>query len=150
MLYELPYLDNSNRVPKDAYIIGVDPFKDDTVDGNSLAAVYVIKTNKYFNTVGHNQIVASYIGRPYFGKNAVNEIIHKLSLMYGDAKIYFESAVGNVKDYFDKIKRLDLLASKPITVLNPKASFNTTPSMLYGYPMSNDKIKYEALQYVRS
>lgn len=100
-----------------------------------------MKTNKYPTTVGHNEIVATYIGRPYEGVNAVNEILYKLSLFYGNAKIYFENAVGNVKDYFEKIKRLDLLAKQPVNVLNRKASFNTTESVIYGYPMSNEKIK---------
>jgi len=118
--------------------------------GSSFAAIYVMKTNKYPSTVGHNEIVATYIGRPYQGVNAINEMLYKLSLFYGNAKIYFENAVGNVKDYFEKIRRLDLLAKQPVNVLNRKASFNTTESVIYGYPMSNDKIKWEALQYVRS
>lgn len=109
-----------------------------------------MKTNKYFNTVGHNEIVASYIGRPYLGKNQVNETLFKLSSFYGNATIYFESAVGNVKDYFEKIRRLDLLARKPITLFNKKASYDTGPMVEYGYPMPNDKVKWEALQYLRS
>ena len=71
----------------------------------------------------------------------LNGPLYKLSLFYGNAKIYFENAVGNVKDYFEKIKRLDLLARQPVNVLNRKASFNTTESVVYGYPMSNEKIK---------
>ena len=149
VVYEFPYLDNG-VTPSEAYIIGCDPFRDNTGMGSSFAAIYVMKTNKYPSTVGHNEIVATYIGRPYQGVNAINEMLYKLSLFYGNAKIYFENAVGNVKDYFEKIKRLDLLAKQPVNVLNRKASFNTTESVIYGYPMSNDKIKWEALQYVRS
>ncbi len=128
-------------MPPDAYIIGCDPFKDDKATGESLAAIYVLKSNKYPSSIGHNEIVASYIGRPYQGKNAVNEILYKLSLFYGGAKIYFENAVGNVKDYFEKIRRLDLLALQPTTVFNKKASFNTSEQLIYGYPMSNEKVK---------
>lgn len=148
VLYELPYL-KDDRVPEGMYIIGCDPFKDDNAEGASLASIYVMKTSKYPH-YGFNQIVASYVGRPFMGKNAVNEILHKLSLFYGNAKIYFENAVGNVKDYFEKVKRLDLLATQPVTVFNKKASYATGPSMVYGYPMSNEKIKWEALQYLRS
>ncbi len=149
VLYELPQLING-AVPQGAYIIGCDPFRDNTQGGNSFAAIYVMKTSKYPSVIGHDEIVASYIGRPYFGMTTINEILHKLSLFYGNAKIYFENAVGNIKDYFDKIKRLDLLAAQPTTVLNKKASYNTSPSVIYGYPMSNEKIKWEAIQYVRS
>lgn len=148
VLYDLPYL-KDNKVPEGMYIIGCDPFKDDNPDGSSLASIYVVKTSKYPH-LGFNEIVASYVGRPFMGKNAVNEILHKLSLFYGNAKIYFENSVGNVKDYFEKVKRLDLLATQPVTVFNKKASYATGPSMIYGYPMSNDKVKWEALQYLRS
>lgn len=149
VIYEFPHTIDGT-VPKDSYVIGCDPFRDNTRSGDSFAAIYVVKTTKYPTTVGHNEIVASYIGRPYQGVNAVNEILYKLSLFYGNAKIYFENAVGNVKDYFDKIKRLDLLARQPTTVLNRKASQDTIQNNIYGYPMSNEKIKWEALQYLRS
>jgi len=141
VIYDFPYTVDG-KVPDGAYIIGCDPFRDNVKNvGGSFASIYVMKTNKYPSTVGHNEIVASYIGRPYNGVNEVNEILYKLSLFYGNAKIYFENAVGNIKDYFDKIKRLDLLARQPTTVLNRKASYDTVQPNIYGYPMSNDKIK---------
>lgn len=148
VIYELPSFVN-DVIPEGAYIIGCDPFKDDTSSGNSLASIYVMKTSKHFATIGHNEIVASYVGRPYFGKNQVNEILHKLSLFYGNAKIYFENNVGNVKDYFEKVRELRLLARQPVTVFNKKASYETTASVVYGYAMSNQKVKWEALQYLR-
>lgn len=151
VMYEMPYLDDKiQRTPDGAYIIGCDPFRDNTNSGESFAAIYVIKTNKYPTSVGHNQIVASYISRPFMGTSEVNEILYKLSLFYGNAKIYFENAVGNVKDYFEKVKRLDLLALQPTTIFNKKASYNTGQPLIYGYPMSSEKIKWEALQYVRN
>lgn len=149
VIYEFPKLVD-NQVPEGAYIIGCDPYKDDGQSGQSLAAIYVIKTNKYPSTVGYSEIVANFIGRPYLGKNQVNEILYKLSLFYGNAKIYFENNVGNVKDYFEKARRLDLLARQPVTIFNRKASYDTNPQIVYGYPLSNDKVKWEALQYVRS
>jgi len=149
VIYEFPKTIDE-QVPVGAYLIGCDPYKDDGQTGQSLAAIYVIKTNKYPSTIGYSEIVATYIGRPYLGKNQVNEILYKLSLFYGNAKIYFENNVGNVKDYFDKIRRLDLLARQPVTIFNKKASYETGPQIIYGYPLSNDKVKWEALQYLRS
>ena len=149
VIYEFPKTID-DRVPEGAYIIGCDPYKDDSQTGGSLASIYVMKTNKHFATVGHNEIVASFIGRPYNGKREVNEILHRLSLFYGNAKIYFENNVGNVKDYFEQVRRLDLLATQPLTVFNKKATAASTQNFVYGYPMSNDKIKWEALQYLRS
>jgi len=149
VIYEFPYLEDG-KTPEGAYIIGCDPFKDDNPQAGSFASIYVLKTNRYPTTVGYDQIVATYVGRPYMGKNEVNEILHKLSLFYGNAKIYFENAVGNVKDYFEKVHRLDLLALQPTHIFNRKASYNTNTPLVYGYPMSNQKIKMEALQYLRS
>jgi len=148
-IYELPSLFGSHT-PKDAYIIGHDPIKEDSPTGPSLATIYVMKTSAYFSSNGHHEIVASFIGRPYEGKNAINDILHKLSLFYGNATIYFEAQVGNVKDYFERIGRLDLLASQPNTIFQRKAGYNTAPSTTYGYPMSNEKIKWEAVQYLRN
>ncbi|RTL03505.1 hypothetical protein EKK58_12970 [Candidatus Dependentiae bacterium] len=150
VIYELPRMID-DRVPDDTYIIGCDPFKEDdpTSPTPSLAAIYVMKTPKHFASVGHDEIVASYVGRPYMGKQAVNEILHKLAVFY-NAKIYFENSVGNIKDYFEKIRKLSLLATQPTTVFNKKASHLTPQSVIYGYPMSNDKVKWEAIQYLRS
>lgn len=148
VIFEFPKLIDG-KVPPGAYIIGCDPFKDDSPDGPSLASVYVMKTPRYLSTIGYDEIVASYVGRPYMGKNAVNEILHKLALFY-NAKIYFENSVGNVKDYFEKVRRLDLLATQPTTIFNKKASFLTSPQFIYGYPMPNQRVKWEALQYLRT
>lgn len=111
-----------------------------------------MKTSKYPSVIGYDEIVASYIGRPYMGASEVTETLFKLSLFYGNAKVYFENTAGagDIKSYFERMKRLDLLASQPVTVFNKKASYDTNPSVIYGYPMSNDKIKWEAIKYVRN
>jgi hypothetical protein len=70
-------------------------------------------------------------------------------MLYGNAKVYFENTVGNVKEYFEKMKRLDLLAKQPTTVFAKKASFSGAPSSIYGYPMNNIKFKLDGIQYVR-
>jgi len=72
-------------------------------------------------------------------------------MLYGNAKIYFENSVGNVKEYFEKHKRLDLLAKRPTTIFTKKASYSTgTPTNEYGYPMSNRYFKLDGLQYLRT
>lgn len=114
-----------------------------------MAATVVLKTKKAFNSIGHDEIVAVYYGRPYQGRHIVNENLYKLSLFYGGAKIYFENVRGNVKEYFEKIKRLDLLAKQPTTVLNKKASYTQSNVVIYGYPMSSQQMKIEAMHYIR-
>jgi len=149
VIYEFPEIDkDTGKVPNDMYIIGHDPFATDNPDGPSLASIYVLKTKKYKYKYGHDEIVAQYVGRPKMGRRVVNDILMKLSMFYGNAKIYFENVRGNVKEYFEKHKKLSLLATQPKTVLTKKASFQqTSASLVYGYPMSGKKEKQDALLY---
>lgn len=150
VIYEFPILDQeTEQVPEDLYVIGHDPIASDSEHGQSLASIYVLKTPKYASKYGYNEVVAEYIGRPYQGRNAINDILLKLSLFYGNAKVYFENAVGNVKEYFEKKKKLSLLAKQPTTVLTKKASYSSSAPTIYGYPMSNQKVKLDGLHYMR-
>ena len=150
-IYEFPIEDEEGNVPKGMYIIGHDPVKTDE-DGLSLTSVYVMKTPKYFTKYGGNELVASFIGRPEGGRNITNELIEKLAMFYGNHNrmVYFENAVGNVKEFFEKKKKLNLLAVQPTTVLSKKRSGGVrSTSVVYGYPMSNRVIKTEAITYLR-
>lgn len=149
VLYEVPQVDKEGNVPKDLYVIGHDPYSSDSATGQSLSATYVVKTKAYWDTFGHDEIVAVYVGRPYDGRHVVNENLLKLSMMYGNAKVYFENVTGNVKEYFEKMKRLDLLAKTPSTVFSKKASYMGGPSHTYGYPMSSKTAKLDGLLYIR-
>lgn len=148
IIYEFPATIDG-KIPQGAYVIGHDPYRDDNERGESLASIYVVKTAQHFNDIGHDEIVAEYVGRPYEGMNKVNDILLKLSLFYGEAKIYFENAVGNTKDYFEKVKRLDLLATKPTALFTTTASYARMPTIEYGYPMSNQFIKKKGISYLR-
>lgn len=150
VIYELPETDGEGKVPEDLYIIGHDPYRTDSPTGPSLATIFVLKTKKYATKYGHDEIVAVYRGRPYNGRNVVNEILLKLSLFYGNAKVFFENEVGNVKEYFEKKKKLHLLATQPTTILTKRATQQTKQTQtVYGYPMSNRKFKMEGVQYLR-
>lgn len=149
IIYEFP-ISIDGEIKPGSYIIGHDPFKDDSESGKSLASIYVIKTSEYFNEIGHDEIVAEYVGRPYEGRDKVNEILLKLSLFYGNAKIFFENSVGNTKDYFERHKRLDLLCLKPTAIFSTAASYSGRSQVLeYGYPMSNQIIKKKGISYFR-
>lgn len=147
IIYEFP-MEVEGQIPKDMYLIGHDPYASDDPDGESLGAIYVIKNKKYVSK-GYDEIVASFIGRPEQGRWVVNENLYKLSLFYGGCKIYFENIRGNTLEYFEKIRRLDLLAAQPETILNKKSATRKSGSIIYGYPMSNDKMKAEGVMYVR-
>lgn len=147
VIYEFPELVD-NKVPQGAYIIGHDPYAQDD-EGESCAVTIVMKTKKYFSSIGHDEVVAIHVARPYDGRHVVNETLYKLSLFYGEAIIYFENVRGNVKEYFEKKKRLDLLAKSPTTVMSKKASYSSSSNVIYGYPMSSKQMKIEGIQYVR-
>ena len=146
VIYEMPIYDGPT-IPPDLYIIGHDPIRTDGSKG-SLSSIYVLKTKKYATTHDHDQIVAEYVGRPSKGRKVINEILLKLSMFYGNATIYFENNVGNTKEYFEKMKKLHLLAKRPATVLSKKASYVGKPSDEYGYPLSTRAVKREAIQYL--
>jgi len=149
MIYDFPETDDQGKVPSGLYLIGHDPYATDANTGDSLGSIYVIKTKAYPLKYGHDEIVAQYVGRPFQGRAVINEILLQLSMFYGNAKVYFENAVGNVKEFFEKRKKLYLLAKQPQTVLTKKASFVTGAAQIYGYPMSSRAIKQEAILYLR-
>ena len=147
-IYEFPEVDEDGNVPKGLYIIGHDPYSSDDPAGASLASIYVLKTKKHLK-YGHDEIVASFVGRPYHGRNIVNEHLMKLSMFYGDATIYFENATGNTKEFFEKYRKLHLLAKQPQTILTKRAAYEGKSPNIYGYPMSSRTMKTQAIQYLR-
>ena len=152
IVYEPPIEEMVNgklEVP-DIYIIGVDPVDADTQGtGLSLTGIHVLKSPKYKTKYGGNELVASFIGRPYMGRDYSNEIIEKLAMWYGnhDRMISFERG-GNVKEYFQKKNKLNLLMTQPKTILSYKAG-ETSKILLYGTPLKTFEQKYEAIAYLR-
>jgi len=149
IIYEFPIIEQDGSVPP-IYIIGYDPVHKDE-EGSSLNCIHVLKTPKNFAKYGGNELVASYIGRPYAGRKPVNELAEKLAMWYGNKPrmIFFEAGGNNVKEYFEKRQKLNLLATQPTTVLTNKFSNSPTRSLIYGVPMNNLDIKMEAIGYLR-
>lgn len=107
VIYQEPYLDESNHVPDDLYILVNDPYAfDKTTSSISLGASYVIKMfNNY--SFPYDMIVASYIGRPD-SQDDYNEIMFNLARYY-NAKIGFENDRGDVVGYAKRTKQLNML-----------------------------------------
>ena len=149
IVYEFPIEDEQGNVPPELYIISHDPVKKDD-EGSSLSSIHVTKTSKYFTKYGFDEIVASWIGRPETGRDITNELLEKLAMWYGlsNRMLYFENEVGNVKEYFEKKKKLHYLAHQPKTILTKKA-YSSSGQVIYGYPMSNQHIKAESELYTR-
>lgn len=149
VIYEHPIEDKTGNVPPYLYLIGHDPTaKDHTTSEGSLASIFVIKTALDPLKYGYYELVAEFIGRPYEGRDKVNELLEKLAMYYGNTPgmIYYENQVGNTKEYFQKKGKLGLLASQPQRVFNPRGGW--TKQISYGYPMSNKLIKDNAIDYL--
>jgi hypothetical protein len=136
-------------VPQHLYVIGHDPTaKDHTSGAGSLASIFVLKTSIDPVKFGYFELVAEFIGRPYEGREKVNEILEKLAMYYGASPgmIFFENQVGNTKEYFQKKGKLGLLSTQPQRVFNPRGGWMKQTT--YGYPMSNKLIKDNAIDYL--
>lgn len=148
IIYEHP-VEISGSIPEDLYIIGHDPWGIDSDGGKSLGATYVLKTKKLaLQGYGHDEIVAEYVGRPDpGGMEEYNYNLEKLALYY-NAKINFENDRGEVRPFFTKRKRLDLLCPPPYVTIQRHMPTSNMAGRKFGYSMGNDKLKQIGEQYV--
>lgn len=138
VIYERPIA----NPPKGLYKIGFDPYRQ--VLGASLASIYVYKTIKK-GDLTRNIIVAQYVGRPY-SPDEVNRIFEMLIELYNTEGMY-ENEVTHVKSYFEKKKKLHLLAGQPNSVIS-NAIKDSQVSRVYGCHM-NDKLKDAGEKYIK-
>lgn len=146
IVYDIP---REDAVPG-MYIIGHDPVADDSSTGSSLASIYVMQTGIVPNISGNNTIVAEFIGRPLGGRNSVNQLLLDLALWYkvGDGGVYFENIRGNVKEFFERRGKLNLLAMRPEYILSTKAAYASRSTVpVYGFPISTEKHKADCESY---
>ena len=148
IMYEPP-IDYNGVVPDDLYIIGHDPWGINAEGGKSLGATYVLKTKKLgLQGFGHDEIVAEYVGRPDpGGMDEYNYNLEKLALYY-NAKINFENDRGEVRPFFTKRKRLDLLCPPPYTTIARHLQSSNMAGRKFGYSMSSDTMKGIGEQYL--
>ena len=148
IIYEHP-LDQSGSVPDVLYIIGHDPWGINAEGGKSLGATYVLKTKKLaLQGFGHDEIVAEYVGRPDpGGMDEYNYNLEKLAIYY-NAKINFENDRGEVRTFFTKRKRLDLLCPPPYYTIQRHLPNSNMAGRKFGYSMGNDQMKQIGEQYL--
>ena len=138
MIYE-PVISNP---PKGLYKIGYDPVRQD--EGTSLAS-YVVYKGVDRGSLNHNIIVAEYIGR-LESTDDIDRIGEKLAIYY-NTQVMHENEVTGVKNFFRRIKRLDLLAAQPNNVID-KAIKKSKVSRVYGCHM-NQQLKDAGERYVK-
>lgn len=139
MIYEQPVA----NAPKGLYKIGYDPI--DQENGTSLVGISVYK-GVHIGTTYHSILVAEYIGR-LEDPDDMDRIAEWFADYY-NTTIMYENMVTGVKNYFRRIKRLNLLASQPDAVIskNVKAS---KVARVYGCHM-NPQLKDAGERYVKT
>lgn len=142
VIYEHPVV----NPPRGLYKIGFDPYRQQSSSATlpSLAAIYVYKGHHKFS-YKHNTIVAQYVGRPY-SPDDVNRIAELLAELY-NAEIMHENEVTHVKDYFTRVKKLQLLAAQPDAVISKNINASKT-ARVYGIHMV-DKLKDAGEKYIK-
>ena len=138
MIYEHPI----PEPPPGLYKIGYDPVRQDT--GTSLAAICVYK-GVHINTRYHSILVAEYIGRLDTPED-IDNLAALFAEFYG-TKIMHENEVTGVKNYFRRIKRLDLLAIQPDAVISKNVK-KSKVARVYGCHM-NLQLKDAGERYVK-
>ena len=76
-----------------------------------------------------------------------NYNLEKLAIYY-NAKINFENDRGEVRPFFTKRKRLDLLCPPPFVTIQRHLPTSNMAGRKFGYSMGNDKLKQIGEQYV--
>lgn len=138
VVYEQPI----NNPPRGLYKIGYDPVRQDS--GTSLASIIVYK-GVHTATQYKDIIAAEYIGRLESAED-IDRLAEKLAIYY-NTTIMFENEVASVKNYFRRIKRLDLLALQPDAVISKNVK-NSKVSRVYGCHMI-DKLKDAGERYIK-
>lgn len=148
VIFEFPIeisKDGKSYVPPDLYIVTVDPYSKDDELGESLASVQVWKTRAH-PELGFYELVAEYYGRPYEGRDKVNEIVEKFSMLYGDGRnIVYESDTGNVYDYFFRKRKLRNLCYS-VQVSKSSREYNHNKRS-YGNVIGSRTGKIDAINY---
>ena len=139
VIYEYPV----NNAPKGLYKIGYDPIRQE--QGTSLASICVYK-GVHIGTVYHSILVAEYIGR-YEDPDDIDRVAEMLADLYSTT-IMYENEVTGVKNYFRRIKRLNLLALQPDSVISKNVKHSKV-ARVYGCHM-NVQLKDAGERYVKS
>lgn len=141
VIYEYP----ATNAPKGLYKIGHDPYRQNqAASSTSLGATYVYK-GFYQGSVNNDTIVASYIGRPNTSDD-YNRTMEMLAELYS-AEIGYENEVTEVRSYFEKRKKLHLLAAQPDAIINANIKYSKV-ARVYGIHM-HEKLKDAGEKYIK-
>lgn len=141
--FEAPQKING-EIPRGAYVISIDPIGIDSDGGESLVAIYCIKTKKYAFQIGHDEIVMSYVGRPKYDPiDSTNYILLKMAKYYNAEVTHENDRSGKVvRDFFVKHGEFPRLLQPPVNIMEKHLQTpSRTANRKTGHSMGNDKLK---------
>jgi hypothetical protein len=142
VIYEQPKTING-KIPNGAYIVNVEPIGVDSTGGQSLIAIYVVKTPLYPIEIGHDEVVAHYVGRPVHDQlNKQNELALKLARYYNAMVTHENDRSGSsIRNYFLENKEYSRLMKPPADIVSKTMPNSRTLLRKTGYSMSSDDMK---------
>jgi hypothetical protein len=141
VIYEQPRRVNG-IIPYGAYVIGVDTIGEDAA-GESMIAIYVVKTGKYPLEIGHDEVVACYIGRPSMDPIEMqNSTTYKLAKFYNALVTHENDRTGpEVRTYFIEKNAYEYLLPPPSDIVDTAIANSKTNLRKTGHSMSSPKMK---------
>jgi len=103
-IWDMPARTEDGLVPSDVYLLGVDPYDQDSSATMSLGSTFVM------NRIT-GMLVAEYTGRPATSKEYYNQVL-LLTLFY-NGRVNFENNLLGLKGYFEYKGHLGLLEPSP-------------------------------------
>jgi hypothetical protein len=137
-------------IPYGAYIVSVDPIGEDSNGGESLIAVYVLKTGKYPLEIGYDEVVAQYVGRPAIDPIAAqNNIVYKLAKYYNALVTHENDRSGSeIRTYFLEKNAFEHLLKPPSDIVEQAIPNSKTNLRKTGHSMSSERMKELGEMYV--
>ena len=142
VMYQAPIYDKDGVIPRGLYIVTMDPIAIDNDGGESLCAIYVVKTSLYPH-LGSDEIVMSYVGRAKEDPiDTANSNALKMCKMYSAMFTHENDRSGKVvRDYFIKNGGLFFMLKPPGSVVSKHISDSATLNRQTGHSMSSEEMK---------
>lgn len=142
VIYEQPRKVNG-VIPYGAYIATIDPIGIDSSGGESLSAIYIVKTGMYPLDIGYDEIVAEYVGRSSVDPiDNQNHMLYKMAKYYNAAVTHENDRTGKeVRTFFLDKNAYQMLMPPPSDIVSEHIPNSKTNLRKTGHSMSSERMK---------
>lgn len=139
------------KIPDNAYIVCADVIGIESDGGESLSAIYVLRTGLYPIEMGHTGIAASYVGRSMYDPiDNQNRIMYLFAKMYNARVTHENDRSGKeVRSFFLENKAYQYLLPPPGNIIMDHIPNSKTLSRKTGHSMSSNKMKEIGEMYLK-